>query len=266
MEVHEDIGRSTNQNWRFGGQQLLQFCFFRILRSCRWQHDSIHWLLWICLIKHHSSRVYSKWMDLKALHDIFSLQHYIEVAKINWTQQFWVGKQFITRKECKFTSLDLIVIMPILFLVVSYGCRNVAIFNKLLQFHCSMWELLYSVSHNFIQCFAFVFNKLNLFSVFCICIQKTKITFNGLHKHSLHQTYIQWTRQICIGIKNWLLFAFIVSLCVYFYSIRACTFNKVKKTFSCPFIMTESAYQVVRMTFNLQFLFLRYTKVYETLL
>ena len=94
-----------------------------------------HWLLWICPIKNHSSRVYSKWMDLKALHDIFSLQHYIEVAKINWTQQFWVGKQFITRKECKFTSLDLIVIMPILFLVVSYGCRNVAIFNKLLQFH-----------------------------------------------------------------------------------------------------------------------------------
>ena len=92
-----------------------------------------------------------------------------------------------------------------------------------------MWELLYSVSHSFIQCFVFVFNKLNLFSVFCIRIQKTKITFNGLHKHSLHQTYIQWTRQICIGIKNWLLFVFIVSLCVYFYSIRACTFNKVKK-------------------------------------
>ena len=38
-----------------------------------------------------------------------------------------------------------------------------------------------------------------------------QITLNGLQKHSLHQTYIQWANEICIDIKNRLLFVFIVS-------------------------------------------------------
>ena len=64
-----------------------------------------------------------------------------------------------------------------------------------------------------------------------------QITFNSLHKQSLHQTYIQWANKICIDIKNRLLFVFIVSfVCIRFYSVHVSTVNKVvyfcvKKTF-----------------------------------
>ena len=120
---------------------------------------------------------------------------------------------------------------------------------------------MYSINQSYIQCFAFVFNKLNLYSVFCICIQKTKITFNDLHKHSLHQTYIQWTREICIDVKNWLLFVFIVSLvCI---SIQYTLVHLIRWKKPSP---VHLSWLRVRINWydNLQILFLRYTKVYET--
>ena len=85
-----------------------------------------------------------------------------------------------------------------------------------------------------------------------------------MHKHSLQQTCIQWTREICIDVKNRLIFVFIVSLvCISIqymlaHSIRCSIF--MLKTFSCPFIMTEER---IKWYDSLQFLFLRYTKVYE---
>ena len=38
---------------------------------------------------------YSKWMNLKAPHDVFRFQHCIVMTKINWTQQVWIANQFI---------------------------------------------------------------------------------------------------------------------------------------------------------------------------
>ena len=51
---------------------------------------------------------------------------------------------------------------------------------------------------NKLKLYVFIFNKL------------TKITSNGLHKHSVHQT-ILWTCEVCIDMKNRSLFVFIVS-------------------------------------------------------
>ena len=93
---------------------IITVYFFCKLRSCD-NRILFHWLSWICRIKNHSSSAYSKWMDLTALHDIFRFQHCSEVAIINWTRQFWIGNQFINTKECKFNSLDLIMIMLIFF-------------------------------------------------------------------------------------------------------------------------------------------------------
>ena len=151
MEVQGAIGRSTiTQN------KIMLWCtaiitvLFLPNIEKLWQHDSkFHWLSWICLIKNHSSCAYSKWMDLKALHDIFRFLHCIVVAKINWRQQFWIKNQFISTKECKFIFLDLIMIMlTLLWLLILVSNNFVAIFNKFLQFYvqcvdfCIQWATI----------------------------------------------------------------------------------------------------------------------------
>ena len=68
-----------------------------------------------------------------------------------------------------------------------------------------MCGFLDSVSHNFIQCFAFVFNKLNLYSVFCMySINQNYIQWFAQAFISVTsiETYIQWTHEICFAIKN----------------------------------------------------------------
>ena len=159
-----------------------EVCIKLLLRSC----DGMilfHRLSWICLIKNHSLRAYSKWMDLRALHDIFRFQHCIVVAKINWTQQLWIGNQFMNTKECRSISLDLIMIMLILYwlLILLLEIIYVPTFSS------SMCGFFYSISQNYIQCFAFllvnyfIFSALHMYSI-------SQIDFNGLHKDSLHQT------------------------------------------------------------------------------
>ena len=87
-----------------------------------------------------SSRAYSKWMDLKALHDIFRFQHCIIVAKINWTQQFWIGNQFINTEECKFTSLDLIMIM-----LIHFRLLILIMVAEMLQYSISYYNFMFNV-------------------------------------------------------------------------------------------------------------------------
>ena len=134
MKVHEDIGGSTITQWYW---EAVIIWFYST--GCR---------------EFASSRAYSKWMDLKALHDIFRFQHWIIVAKINWTQQFWIGNQFINTEECKFTSLDLINWSCLnTVLVVNSGCRNVAIFNKLVQFYVQwLWIFVLNKPQILIYC------------------------------------------------------------------------------------------------------------------
>ena len=55
---------------------------------------------------------------------------------------------------------------------------------------------LYSVSHNFIQCLAFVFNKAKLYLVLRICNQETKITFkfSASNVHWMKPWNMYWHR------------------------------------------------------------------------
>ena len=125
MKVHEDIGGSTITHTE---------------RSCE-----LTWFYSTGCGEFASSLAYSKWMDLKALHDIFGFQHWIVVAKINWTQQFWIGNQFINTEECKFTSLDLIMIMLILFWLL-------IVVAEMLQYSISYYNFMFNV-------WIFVLNK-----------------------------------------------------------------------------------------------------------
>ena len=65
---------------------------------------------------------------------IFFQFHCTVVAKINWTQQFWIGNQFINTEECKFTSHDLIMIMLILFWLLILAAEMFPIFKYYYNF------------------------------------------------------------------------------------------------------------------------------------
>mgnify|MGYP006964522490 CR=1 FL=1 len=84
------------------------------------------------------------------------------------------------------------------------------------------------LSHNFIQCLAFVSNELNLYSVFFMYL--------------INQNYIQWFAQAFITVTSnlhsmdpWNMYCheksatlrFYCVIRVYFYSVLACTFKKV---------------------------------------
>ena len=68
--------------------------------------------------QNHSSRAYSKWMDLTGFQDVFRFQHCIVMTKINRTRrdksELEIENQFIETEGRKFTCLDQIVIMLIL--------------------------------------------------------------------------------------------------------------------------------------------------------
>ena len=65
-------------------------------------------MLWICNIKNHSSRGYSKWMDLTAFQNNCSFEYCTVVAKISWMQEVWIGNQLINREARNFTCLPVI--------------------------------------------------------------------------------------------------------------------------------------------------------------
>ena len=65
-------------------------------------------MLGIRNIKNHSSRGYSKWMDLTAFQNNCSFEYCTIVAKISWTQEVWIGNQLIYREARNFTCLPVI--------------------------------------------------------------------------------------------------------------------------------------------------------------
>ena len=121
-----------------------QFHSFRILEEKLWWHDSIP----LVVVKSPNQKsvfiAYSKWMDLKALHDVFRFQHCIGMTNVNWTQQVWIRNQFINAEARKLFPLPL-----------SWSCSKyvVLVVNMVL------------LNHYVINC-GWILLKLNVFVLF----------------------------------------------------------------------------------------------------
>ena len=167
-------------------------------------------------------------------------QHCIIVAKINWTQQFWIGNQFINTKECKFISLDLIMIMLVLFWLLIVVAEMLQYSIIYYNFMFNVWIFVsskpqfYSLPRICIpetkvihSAFAFVFKKPKLHSMVCRSIQYIRLTFNRPVKY-------------VVTLRISYFFVFIVSLvCI---SIQYMLVHSIRWSISCVQTFPRSIY------------------------